>query len=257
MATHNHRNDQWIRPWTSRLLHSRHASKTAVLVVAIVAGFTFMAGAVNSKGSELRPAGGDTASLVADRADRVSLKRARAHALQASIDRLSNHITDDDIEEDRDSVEALQPKAGMTDVDGSAVRVTLTDAPKSVKAEPGMDPNALVVHQQDIQAVVNALWSGGARAITLQGQRLISTTGVKCVGNTVVLDGVPYSPPYVIEAIGDPNGLRFALSTSPTVSIYRQYAQKYKLGLDVEVLEHAKAGAYSSGVSLNYAQIAD
>ena len=81
--------------------------------------------------------------------------------------------------------------------------MTLTDAPRSVDV-PGLDPNVLVVHQQDIQAFVNALWAGGAEAISLQGQRLISTTGIKCVGNTVVLDGVPYSPPYVIEAIGDP-----------------------------------------------------
>ena len=52
------------------------------------------------------------------------------------------------------------------------------------------------MHQQDIQAVVNALWAGGAEAMTIQGQRVISTTGIKCVGNTVVLHGVPYSPPY-------------------------------------------------------------
>ena len=51
--------------------------------------------------------------------------------------------------------------------------------------------------------MVNALWSGGAEAMTIQGQRVISTTGIKCVGNTVLLHGVPYSPPYVITAVGD------------------------------------------------------
>ena len=90
------------------------------------------------------------------------------------------------------------------------VTVTLDDAPSSVAAN-GIDPDLLVVHQQDIQAVVNALWSGGAEAMTIQDQRVISTTAVKCVGNTV-LHGIPYSPPYVITAIGDQARLRAALA---------------------------------------------
>ena len=93
-------------------------------------------------------------------------------------------------------------RVGLTAVIGPAVTVTLDDAPSSVAAN-GIEPDLLVVHQQDIQAVVNALWSGGAEAMTIQGQRVISTTAVKCVGNTVVLHGIPYSPPYDVVAIGD------------------------------------------------------
>ncbi len=85
---------------------------------------------------------------------------------------------------------------------GPAVRVTLTDAPVDF-APPGVNGDLLVVHEQDIQQVVNALWAAGAEAMTIQGQRVISTTAVKCVGNTVVLHGVPYAPPYVITSIGD------------------------------------------------------
>ena len=88
--------------------------------------------------------------------------------------------------------------------------MTLDDAPSSVAAN-GIEPDLLVVHQEDIQAVVNALWSGGAEAMTIQGQRVISTA-VKCVGNTVVLHGIPYGPPYEISAIGDQARLRAALA---------------------------------------------
>jgi uncharacterized protein YlxW (UPF0749 family) len=91
--------------------------------------------------------------------------------------------------------------------------VILDDAPASVAAN-GIEPDLLVVHQQDIQAVVNALWSGGAEAMTIQEQRVISTTAVKCVGNTVVLHGIPYAPPYRIRAIGDPLRLHAALACS-------------------------------------------
>ena len=116
----------------------------------------------------------------------------------------------------------------MTPVAGPAVSVTLDDAPASVSDE-GIDADLLVVHQQDIQAVVNALWSGGAEAMTIQGQRVIATTGIKCVGNTVVLHGVPYAPPYVVSAIGEPAKLRAALAESPALQVYRQYVDAYAL----------------------------
>ena len=101
-------------------------------------------------------------------------------------------------------------RRGSSRCTGPAVTVTLSDAPKAEVDRAVKDgkttADQLVVHQQDIQAVVNALWSGGAEAMTLQKQRVVSTTGIKCVGNTVVLHGVPYAPPYVITAVGDVAG---------------------------------------------------
>ena len=79
--------------------------------------------------------------------------------------------------------------------------VALDDAPPQARSRPlppgipSPTPDDLVVHQQDIQGVVNALWAGGAEAMTLMGQRVIATTAVRCVGNTLLLHGAVYSPP--------------------------------------------------------------
>ena len=96
--------------------------------------------------------------------------------------------------------------------------ITLTDAPDAVQDSVAEDDvSNLVVHQQDIQAVANALWAGGAEAMTIQGQRVVSTTGIRCVGNSVVLHDVPYAPPYVIRAIGaDRRRCSTASMTAPT-----------------------------------------
>ncbi|MGH3459109.1 DUF881 domain-containing protein, partial [Aeromicrobium sp.] len=202
-------------------LHARQRWPLAVLSMCVLAGGLFAAAAVTSDGSDLRPAGGDVASLLQERALRAERQRAEARELQQDIDDISRSSPS------RSSLDVLLGRlarlrevSGLRDASGPGVRVSLTDAPRSVDV-PGLDPNVLVVHQQDIQAFVNALWSGGAEAVSLQGQRLISTTGIKCVGNTVILDGVPYSPPYVIEAIGDPARLNRALDESPEVTIYR------------------------------------
>ena len=90
----------------------------------------------------------------------------------------------------------------------------------------------------------------------MQGQRLISTSGIKCVGNTVVLDGVPYSPPYVIKAVGNTLSMNSALATSPETITYANYASdsKYQLGLKVESVDNLKVPAYAGPVSLRYAK---
>ena len=160
--------------------------------------------------SDLRPGRNtDLVSLVQAQSRRNAELARDVTARRAEVDALSTEQTDQSDLAPRLAERAAQ--AGLTAVTGPAVTVTLDDAPESVSAN-GLDPDLLVVHQQDIQAVVNALWSGGAEAMTIQGQRVISTTGVKCVGNTVVLHGVPYAPPYVISAIGDQRRLRAALA---------------------------------------------
>jgi uncharacterized protein YlxW (UPF0749 family) len=131
--------------------------------------------------------------------------------------------------------------------------VTLNDAPRNQVIPPAIGPNALVVHQQDIQAVVNALWAGGAEAMSLQGQRVIATTGIKCVGNTVVLHGVPYSPPYRIVAIGDQQSMEAGLDASDYIDNYKLYVVRFGLGYSVVPLAHVELPAYAESPDLNYA----
>lgn len=226
------------------------------LVVACACGFVFVAASVTSNGSDLRPAGGDLNSVLHDRAREVESRRQQAIELQREVDALTGKVDNAALRRQLRKVAELAEPAGFSAVEGPGVRIALKDAPRSVEV-PGLDPNLLVVHQQDIQAFVNALWAGGADAITLQGQRLISTTGIKCVGNTVVLDGVPYAPPYVIEAIGNRGRLNAALSASPEVTTYRQYAERYGLGIEQRDLDKVEAPAHAGGVQMRHATVID
>src|SRR4029453_309723 len=88
----------------------------------------------------------------------------------------------------------------------------------------------LVVHQGDVQAVVNALWAGGAEAMTIMEVRVISTSAVRCVGNTLLLHSRVYSPPFVTTAIGDPPRMRQALAASEGVRAFRDAVRDYGLG---------------------------
>jgi uncharacterized protein YlxW (UPF0749 family) len=119
---------------------------------------------------------------------------------------------------------------------------------------PGVTLDSYVVHQQDVQAVVNALWAGGARAMQLQDQRVIATSAVRCVGPLLILQGRTYPPPYRITAIGDPRRLQEALASSQAVATYRDYVDYIGLGYEVTVRERVTVPAYSGPLKLHYAR---
>jgi Ca2+-transporting ATPase len=116
--------------------------------------------------------------------------------------------------------------------------------------------NLLIVHQQDIQAVVNAMWKGGASAVTIQGQRVVSTTGIKCEGNSVQLQGVPYPQPYEITAVGNQSAILEAINTDDYLEIYRADAENPDIlvGWDLEVEDNVTAPAFEGLLDISYAE---
>jgi len=202
-------------------------SRTVTALVCAMAGLMIVISATHARGTDLRPARNtDLVSLVQSQSRRNAELTRQLTSVRKDVDGLAARGTDQsDLAPD---VSRESRRVGLTAVTGPGVTVILDDAPASVAAN-GIEPDLLVVHQQDIQAVVNALWSGGAEAITIQEQRVISTTAVKCVGNTVVLHGIPYAPPYRIRAIGDQERLHAALASSEPIQIYQQYVAAYGL----------------------------
>jgi uncharacterized protein YlxW (UPF0749 family) len=231
----------------------RPLARGLTAAVCAVAAFLVVVSTVNARGSDLRPGRNtDLVSLVADQSRQNAQLTRQVTDLRAEVDALAdaeNAGAGSDLPQQLQQREAA---AGLTGVTGPVVSVTLDDAPTSV-AVNGVDADLLVVHQQDIQAVVNALWSGGAEAMTIQGQRVISTTGIKCVGNTVVLHGVPYAPPYVISAMGDQDRLENALATSGPVEIYRQYVAAYGLVYGERRDAKATFGPHEGSLDLQHA----
>jgi uncharacterized protein YlxW (UPF0749 family) len=142
----------------------------------------------------------------------------------------------------------LAGEAGMDPVHGPGLVVTLQDAQRDANGRFPRDasPDDLVVHQQDIQAVLNALWSAGAEAIQMQDQRIIGTSVPRCVGNTLLLNGRTYSPPYTITAIGNAAAMQTALAAAPLVILYKQYVARFGLGYreevepDVQIVGHVE-----------------
>ncbi len=229
--------------------------RLATPLAFVGAGALLVTSAVNSAGTDLRPGQyADLADLAQQETDRVAELRKDVASLDAEIEELSNRSDSGTLTEVQGRIDELAGPAGLTAVEGPGLTVTLEDAPASIRDSAGEQVGEAIVHQQDIQAVVNAMWAGGAEAMVLQGQRVISTTGIKCVGNTVLLHGVTYSPPYVISAIGNQDAMRDQLEDSPYIQAYLAAVEKYELGWDLEEKDSIEAPAYDGTADLRYAR---
>lgn len=226
-----------------------------VAAVFFLAGALFVTSAVNSDGTDLRAGRyGDLPSLVRVQKEEADALQARAGELTEEVNALSEQQDNGAVATVQEQIDELRQPAGLKAVEGPGLTVTLDDAPRGVSDTADVSANDLVVHQQDIQAVANAMWAGGAEAMTIQGQRVISTTGIKCVGNTVVLHGIPYSPPYVISAVGDPLTMQRKIDRDRYIEIYREYVEAYDLGWHVESHSSIELAAYEGPLDLKYAR---
>ena len=226
-------------------------------VVVLLCGGLFVVSAVNSDGTDLRPGRyADLATVAGSERDSYQKLEERVSDLQKQVGDLTKAVPDADVKKAQARADRLKGPAGLTAVTGQGISVTLSDAPTELIDTTTHDPNLMVVHQQDIQAVVNALWQGGAQAVTIQGQRIITTTGIKCSGSTVQLQGVPYPQPYVIRAVGDQSALLQAIDASSYLQTYQEQASDPTIGIgwDLRVDNAVKAPAYKGLLDLSYAK---
>ncbi|MEV7883791.1 DUF881 domain-containing protein [Streptomyces sp. NPDC002817] len=229
------------------------------MAVFALAGLIFFTSFNTAKGTNIRTDASllKLSDLILERSHKNGQLDETTGTLRDDVEALAER-DDGSTKAEDDKLAALEKKAGTQKLKGEAISVTLNDAPPDATAKlpgyPEPQPDYLVIHQQDLQAVVNAMWQAGAQGIKVMDQRLISTSAVRCVGNTLILQGRVYSPPYKITAIGDPEKLRTSLAASPAIQNYMVYVNVYGLGWKVEDEGTVTLPGYSGTVDLQYAK---
>ena len=223
-----------------------------------LAGLMFAAAATTSQGTDLRAERAtELRDLVRQKSERVSALEQQVAIKRQTVDDLeAGRVGDPAIAVAREQVATLSSAAGLTEVDGRGLVVTLDDAPLREADDPlwqTLSANDVIVHQADVQAVVNAMWRGGAVAMQVMDQRIINTSAIQCVGNTLLLQGRVYSPPYTILAVGPVLKMRAAVRTDPSVRSYREWAEVVGLGFDMENTGRTVLPEYTGPISMTYA----
>ena len=241
-------------------LSLRRPSGWAVLVpvVAMAAGLLFATSERTAQGTDLR--GGEVialSGLIKQHKTAIAEQEQQLTGLQRQVQRLTDQAASRDgaVAAVQSGGDAGAASAGLVALSGPGVEITLNDAPTRPDGSlpPGATADDLVIHQSDVQAVVNAVWASGADGVAIMGQRLVATSAVRCVGNVLLLQGRTYSPPFVVTAIGNGGQVRAQLAASEQVGWLKQAVDAYGLTFTVKDRGSVTLPAYAGGLDMQYA----
>lgn len=202
----------------------------AAMVVVVLFGLLVATAAVQTN----RTAGAQNASRTG-LIDRIEQQRSVVAGQQRSVARLRmGTVTWEKrlalSSQEQQSVASrllrLQVSTGFAAVTGPGVRVVLDSA-------PGADEEQ-AVRDSDLALLVNALWSAGAEAVAVNGQRMTTLNAIGVSGAAVEVDGVGIEPPYTVTAIGDQRTLQARFYDSSSGLAFDDLARRYGFILDLQ-----------------------
>jgi len=144
----------------------------------------------------------------------------------------------------------MRERMGLVAAEGPGLVVTLDDSTDRVS--PSGNLNDLVIHSQDVQAVANGLWGAGAEALAVNGQRVVPTSAILCVGNTLLINGTVHSPPFRFAALGA--NLHDRFMSDPLVERFAEDADRFKLGFKVEDRDRLSVPPYTGTSKVRFAR---
>jgi uncharacterized protein YlxW (UPF0749 family) len=156
---------------------------------------------------------------------------------QGILESLNRQVTQDQI--------AL----GLVEVEGPGIVMTLNDSELASQVGENRDP--FLVHDYDLWPVVNELRAAGAEAISINGQRIVGATAIRCAGPVLKINDAPVASPFTIMAIGDPKALSGALSIPG--GVLEQF-QASKFPVKLETQGEIKIEAVGVSPKLKYAK---
>ena len=149
-------------------------------------------------------------------------------------------------------MERLQVMAGSTEVKGAGIEVVLDDS--NIAKTPNQNPNLYIIHDEDLLRVLNELRAAGAEALSVNDQRIVATSEIRCAGPTVSVNNVRSAPPYVIKAIGSPKTMISALKLRGGVVETFEF---WGIQVKIKTVDDLKIPALKSARNFEYAKSVD
>ncbi|MEU6850310.1 DUF881 domain-containing protein [Actinacidiphila alni] len=188
--------------------------------------------------------------------DQVKSETDSADKLQDNVDSLRDTVAAEQRAalEDHggDSTALVELLAGATPVEGPGVRLVVDDAKEASEGGTGGPRESSGfsdtgrVRDRDMQRVVNGLWSSGAEAITVNGQRLTALSAIRAAGDAILVDNKPLAPPYTVLAIGDGERLSTAFQDSADGQYLHVLQQDYGIRTSISVQKRLRLAAAPS-----------
>jgi uncharacterized protein YlxW (UPF0749 family) len=141
------------------------------------------------------------------------------------IDEYAEEIRDSNLDSKLEMIKRYRVMAGLTDVKGSGLTITMRDA----GARENADPSLFIIHDMDILSILNVLRESGAQAISINGERILPISEIMCAGPTVRVNRNRYTVPYIINVIGPAEKLTADIESSLILRLLKEYDISVKI----------------------------
>ncbi len=219
----------------------RRPSGIGLVVVVCLFGLMIGVSALQTEQDRPQEAAerGELIDLINARDQRYDGLRDRLSTLQTQVSGLQGRVLDETLDDQtqNDRLELLGIHAGTLAVTGPGVTITVDDAP------PGSSDPGGTILDKDLRLLVNSLWQAGAEAVSLDGHRLTSLTAIRFAGQAITVDYRSLSPPYVIEAVGDPDTLPARLMETRGGQIWLGLQSNFGIRFDTETKDRVTVPA--------------
>jgi uncharacterized protein YlxW (UPF0749 family) len=254
-----------MNPFVSRVTHNQ-TWVLPVSALSLVLGFMIVLVSVSGSSVRFRLMGAEQRNRIQSALPDINTDQKAQTAMLSEINKLRKEKTgmENALAEKSNSSKVLNDTlqevklfSGLTEVQGPGLLVTLTDSYSAAKegdrpsGQVSDIPPDDVIHDQDVLRVVNELYAAGAEAVSINNLRMVSASSVRCVGNTVLIDGVRVAPPIKIRAIGDSDTLAGALGMPG--GIIDELKQVNPRMVSIEPVKNMTLPAYTGVTTRRYA----
>jgi len=227
---------------------------TAAAIVVVVAFGLFVGIAAGQARSGAPQEARERSALfdrIETRQDAIAALTSRSEQLRLQILDLQGSATEGN-QRARDLLAGLttaRTLTGAATVIGPGVEITADDAPGGQSGPEGK------VLDVDLQVLVNGLWQAGAEAVAINGNRLSPLSAIRTAGRAITVNYRSLSPPYIIEAIGDPQTLQARFIETPGGQAWLDLATNFGLGFELDSADSLRlAAAPAPRLLIRYAQ---
>lgn len=236
---------RWSQPYSSR----------SVLVLttigALLVGFLIATGITTGRSAaeaqDVRNA--ELVELITVRQARVDAQSFQLEELRARLSVIEEEVTGPTSL--RTAVRRAEEAAGMNRMAGPGLRISFADGTGCARAED------CHIQDTDLQLAVNTAFALGAEAVAVNGERVIATTAIRSAGRAILVNYRVLSPPYLVEAIGDPVALERDFGTTELARNFDSWKSEYGLGFSFERADEVVVPAYSGSIRIRRATVGE
>ncbi len=188
----------------------------------------------------------------------IEAEQERLNEMRSKIENIEVQLSDEqkNIQSLKNELALQKKEAGLVSLQGTGIKVILDDNKDGLSENPESNPNNYIVHYESLLALVEEIKRAGAEAISINEQRLITNSDIRCVGNVILVNTARIAPPFEISAIGNPLLIEKYIINSSEYDflLTSEIPISYELFTDDKTIT---IPSYKSNITFTYTQLAN